>query len=49
MGIVINSVDRFYARRQAADKARGYSNQETAAEKRVRELKKKLDKSRGIT
>jgi hypothetical protein len=48
MGIVVNAVDKFFARRQAADKARGFSNQETEQEKRVRELKKKLDRSRGI-
>lgn len=48
MGIVINSVDRFLARRDAADKARGHSNQESDIDKRVRELKKKLDRSRGI-
>lgn len=46
--MVINAVDRFFARRASADKARGFSNQESEQDKKVRELKKKLDRSRGI-
>lgn len=48
MGKVINAVEKFLMRRQSADKARGFSNQESETDKKIREMKAKLDRSRGI-
>lgn len=47
MGIVVHAEEKFAERRAIADKKRGFSNQETDLQKRTRELRAKLDRSRG--